>query len=463
MTHTATTQQAVVADALSATGALWFWSLTNVTANAGHGSPLSDQTNAAHRIDSDYRQPVSSVTCVPASVTNKTDSRHVVFPIFPYEEQSNANIQTVSSRDRTRQYKVIEHPTFMYSQLLDITGDVESYRLKWVELPPDKFNYSSIGLAILPPVSRSESASQTVVFCNIAASWGQSALEIETSGSGMGIAKSVVDDGKPTRARRHIGENQIPDAESWAANLGPSPIIILEDWARYLDPFIEELNATVFNVLMDSSNRTDPDRYLVSGVLSMLITNGLARTAWGSNLQGNVRVKGPNGHGPVDGDYWLANKGDVFQVDPVESRNWTSFVVESSLEGYAYNTLTVSPRIAIAIMMVYCLLVLGHTFYSGITGISSNCWDTIAEVTALAINSTPTAALRNTCAGISELHVFKLPVRILVSRDEEGEGEHLELVFGKIDDESAKARTIKPNTTYGTLPKGYIGEGKKDV
>ncbi|KAL8636072.1 MAG: hypothetical protein Q9228_006493, partial [Teloschistes exilis] len=119
-------------------------------------------------------------------------------------------------------------------------------------------------------------------------------------------------------------------------------------------------------------------------------------------------------------------------------------------------------------MVLYCLLVVGHTIYSGTTGkhqslpvkthkillrrtpsilphpmytaanqnlpksgISSNCWDTIAEVTAIAVNSRPTSALRNTCAGISEFHIFKLPVHILVSRDDEGEGEHLELVFGE--------------------------------
>ncbi|KAL8834805.1 MAG: hypothetical protein Q9170_003601 [Blastenia crenularia] len=97
---------------------------------------------------------------------------------------------------------------------------------------------------------------------------------------------------------------------------------------------------------------------------------------------------------------------------------------------------------------------MGYLVYSIITGISSNSWDTIAELTALAINSTPTAALRNTCAAISELQIFKLPVLILVSKDVEGEGEHLELVFGHIDDEKVEERKIKPDRTYGTLPKG---------
>lgn len=84
---------------------------------------------------------------------------------------------------------------------------------------------------------------------------------------------------------------------------------------------------------------------------------------------------------------------------------------------------------------------------------SSTCWDSIAEVTALAVNSSPSAALRNTCAGITELHIFKLPVRILAVTDEEGEGEHLELVFGKVDEGKLEKNTIKPNRTYGTMPR----------
>lgn len=86
-------------------------------------------------------------------------------------------------------------------------------------------------------------------------------------------------------------------------------------------------------------------------------------------------------------------------------------------------------------------------------GISSTAWDSIAEVTALAMNSAPTACLRNTCAGISELHIFKLPVRLLAGKDEEGEGEHLELVFGDISAMKASHSVIKPNRTYGTMPR----------
>ena len=74
-------------------------------------------------------------------------------------------------------------------------------------------------------------------------------------------------------------------------------------------------------------------------------------------------------------------------------------------------------------------------------------------MTALALNSTPTVFLKNTCAGITELNIFKLPVRVLAIRDEEGDGEHLELIFGDADKDKARGTPIKPNRVYGTLPK----------
>lgn len=74
------------------------------------------------------------------------------------------------------------------------------------------------------------------------------------------------------------------------------------------------------------------------------------------------------------------------------------------------------------------------------------------------MNSTPTTLLRNTCAGIMKLNIFKLPVRVLAIRDDEGDGEHLELVFGNVDKKDARGTPIKPNRVYGTLPKMAKGE-----
>ena len=122
------------------------------------------------------------------------------------------------------------------------------------------------------------------------------------------------------------------------------------------------------------------------------------------------------------------------------------------MEGYSYNTHGATPKVAICLLLIYCLIVVVHIIYAGISGVSSTCWDSISEVTALAMNSTPTVLLRNTCAGISEINIFKLPVRVLAFADAEGEGEHLELVFGNLDEKTLENRTIKPNRVYGTMP-----------
>ena len=462
---------AVVADALSTTGAIWETSLINITANPGHGSPLSDQTKAVHRIVSEYKQSSSRATCIPFGITNITSSQSVAIPLLPFTNLTKSNIKFIKSQTESMgQYLVTKHPWFTYAQLLDAPGDLENYRLKWLELPQETFVDGNIGLAILFPKSNATGL-QRALICNIVGEWVDSDIEIKTEGAGIRTTEGNEHSKDLLPSDRPMSEARRPRAQDFVRhNAHRVPIAISESWAQYLNPNLTNLNTTVFNVLMQSTEFTNPQKFLKGGVelvatvLAMLTANGLARVGWGITLQGTVKTRGGSDEeGYPDGNYWLSGKGDIFEVDPVKSMNWTSLRVGSSLEGYAYNTLTTPPKIAIAIMMIYCILVVGHICYSGITGISSNCWDTIAEITALAINSTPTVALRNTCAGISELHIFKLPVRILVSGDEEGEGEHLELVFGKVDEESAKTRAIKPNTTYGTLPKECAGEGKKDV
>ncbi|KAL8993812.1 MAG: hypothetical protein Q9169_006068 [Polycauliona sp. 2 TL-2023] len=457
------TQQAVIADALSKLSQMFFLSLHGVTAGSGHGSPLSDQSNAVHRILGNNKQPYSQAACVPQTIRDRSDFRPIEFPIYPARALLYASEGHTSATVRQEKYDTTEHHEKVYAQLIEAPSDNSTYRVQWVNLPQDIANESSIGAAILLPTSQA-SLGQRVLICNLRAGWGPSPLEVEVSNTGVGVTRSVLSrKDYPDVSPRPISVSHIPTAQSGVVHYPDESILISHDWAQYLNPFVPSLNTSLFDILMRQTYSPERESWLGPALLSMLASNGLSRTSWESELQGKLRTIGQGKERSLDINYWIAGKGDIFHVDPLESKDWVSFQVESSVEGYAYNTLTSPPKIAIAIMMIYCILVLGHTLYSGITGISSNCWDTIAEVTALAINSTPTAALRNTCAGISELHIFKLPVRILVSRDEEGEGEHLELVFGKGGEECGEERTIKTNTTYGTLPSGCGGEGKKDV
>ena len=97
-----------------------------------------------------------------------------------------------------------------------------------------------------------------------------------------------------------------------------------------------------------------------------------------------------------------------------------------------------------------CLRAITNLFF---IGSSSTAWDSISEVTALAMNSTPTKDLQNTCGSISEMRTFKTPVRVVVRKNQgQDEGEHLELVFGDhASGHSNGSDTIKANRAYGRL------------
>lgn len=237
------------------------------------------------------------------------------------------------------------------------------------------------------------------------------------------------------------------------------PVIVTEAWANYLNPFVQGLNRTVIDFLMSTDvpiKELNPRRqtFIAKYALAGLLANGLSSIGTTSSLQGDIKsVTKPDGSNEPDGAYWFSGKGDVFIVDPEESKDWVKFRVDSKINGYAYNIRGAPPKFAITFLLAYCIIALSHVLYAAITGISSTCWDSIGEVTALAMNSTPTALLKNTCAGIMELDIFKIPVRVLAIRDAEGEGEHLELVFGNVDEKEASGTPIQPNRVYGTLPK----------
>ena len=227
-----------------------------------------------------------------------------------------------------------------------------------------------------------------------------------------------------------------------------------EDWAQYLNPSISNSNTTVFSRLMASRVLLADLSLNVRVILAELLANGLARIGSTSRLQGTLKtVIQSDGFEGLDGDYWFSGKGDAFVVNPIESKDWVKLRVYSTFEGFAYNTSGATTKVAISFLVAYCMVALAHILYAGITGISSTCWDSISEVTALAVNSTPSALLRNTCAGITELDIFKISVRVLAFRDSENsDGEHLQLVFGELDEKSIQYQVIKKNRVYGTMP-----------
>ena len=95
---------------------------------------------------------------------------------------------------------------------------------------------------------------------------------------------------------------------------------------------------------------------------------------------------------------------------------------------------------------------MSHIVYLMITGLSSDAWDSAAEIFVLAINSSPTLHLKNTCSGIIGLKPFRITVRIIATSNVEGEkADHLEIVFGEKFGPKVPEIGLQIDEEYGSL------------
>ena len=377
----ATTQQTAVADALTEVGELWTSAVSNVSTR-GHGSVLNRQ-DAAHTINYSYYQPYTQSSCALDYIHGPLDDGPVAFPIS-YGVQTNPNL------DKADYVSILGVESFVYpnltkKQLLNTPGSPEQSRLKWVELPQDPFNGSAIGAIILLPRSIAN-MTQEIILCNVGAGWGSSHINTSSSAGGTTFTTSIIDPSAivPVSASNssEIQSDVASEAEAiaidnvvdyWRPLFPEKPIIVTEAWATYLNPFISSLNTTVIDALMtipvstnlSSQWKVDTAKWVLAG----LLINGLASIGATSELQGKVKtIKATDNSIQLDGNYWFAGKGDMFIVDPEESKDWVKLRVDSTIAGYAYNIRGTSPKVAITFLLIYCVIALSHVLYAGISG-----------------------------------------------------------------------------------------------
>lgn len=218
------------------------------------------------------------------------------------------------------------------------------------------------------------------------AGWGSSLLNTSSFASGTTFTTSLVDlSSFPYRlANRSLNvEADVAEAEGLANdkttyfNLPSFPqkrITVTEDWANYMNPFLPGLNTTVIDALMSTAGPVrelspSDQTTLAKWVLVGLLANGLATIGATGTLQGDIKtVAKADGVREWDGNYWFSGKGDMFIVDPEESKDWVKLRVDSTIDGYAYNIRGTAPKVAISFLLVYCIIALCHVLYAGISG-----------------------------------------------------------------------------------------------
>jgi hypothetical protein len=219
-------------------------------------------------------------------------------------------------------------------------------------------------------------------------------------------------------------------------------------WARYLNPVMQDSNSTAFSVMATTSGLWSttnlPSSFLkntepaLEQILSALLANGISRSNYNYTWMGNqpdeksgniLSHSGRIGHG-----------GNIFNISDTEQANSTKFDVVALVNGYAYATEGKAQKAALAVLMVYSLIII---FYMSILLCmklpTTSSWGRPSEIAALAINSERALELRNTGAGIATVSVFENKISITAK-----EGD-LQMVFG----DTPKGSAIQPDREYG--------------
>lgn len=401
-----TTQQAVISDALASISAIWTAVMSYAQVGVHHGASFGDEQQTVHNIANDYYQPYSSAFCVRDAIQGPNDGRVMAFPIMPVIEAVTEPSLLSNINASISGFSAVEAPSIRRAQLLELPGMESENRIKWVQLPESPFTGVSVGLIILLPQNPSTSSQQTtttiqnntdIVVCSIGAGWGLTSINMTNARGTNSATSSLVkfDASGLLGGSSSMLLNQFQALADLSVFFAPPmfpsmPIEIDVEWAEYLNPYVPSANTSVIDYLLkhlawNGSKSASPEvvtKYIISG----LITNGLARSGYTSELQGNITLTKDNITTAIlssmddneylterlpDGNSWLAGKKDFFTTDPEESKDWVKLRVDSTIQGYAYNMEGPAPKVAIAFLLTYCFLALGHCLYCGISGMFS--------------------------------------------------------------------------------------------
>ncbi|OMP84338.1 hypothetical protein BK809_0000345 [Diplodia seriata] len=326
-------------------------------------------------------------------------------------------------------------PGLPSSPVVNIPSIHESahWQLIWVDIDTPYLPVS-IGAIVIPPVSllrstssRKDETSFDAFACTISASWAPSALTTAGANGTTLYAESTV-----TSWPHEATEL----SSSWAHT-------ILSAWPSANDP-----NTTLLDIMMLPALQEAEPVQGTQTLLSGLIVAAMSQTltpAW--KLVGNPNsftaqlqvfsnwpqyVIVDNGTAQ---DPWGVSAADVWRGLRVDT--------ELAAEGLAYSVRSESTVVALLVLIVYSVYAVLFVVYVLVwRPESSSAWDSIAELAALAVLSTPTDRLRHTSAGIETLRVYREPVNIRAV-----EGDRLEIVFER-DQRSGAVDLVRADEAY---------------
>ncbi len=222
-------------------------------------------------------------------------------------------------------------------------------------------------------------------------------------------------------------------------------ITTTSEWAQYLNPYLYDSNKTLFHTVVENLGLhtfqwkdSSTIQAVTESILTTMITNGLSRTASSATMQGQLKGCPDNNCDESCGSWCLdmmpkpnqefGYGGDIYNLSGIsDPSKLAKFTVQVEVNEYAYSSRGATMILSCLVLLSYCVLASIHSVFVLVTRRSSNAWDSVSEVTALAMQSQPTEALRNTSAGIHTTTVFSNLVKVVRTGPQK---DHLELSFG---------------------------------
>lgn len=395
-------------------------------------------------IKKNYHQPYTVASCVGDTIEIDADQTPLLFARI---SETPAEIK--------RGREIVSVPGITKSQAMnDLSSSQSQFLVAWIDLPRDIFNTGVPGALVLHPRA-ANSSFHNITTCTLNAGWGSSA--IMNSFSVSDIARSQIFGTPPSWNVRRASSDTYGHLISSLPNFAQMPnftypqqrIGVSKSWMEFLNPdFVSINNSTTPLISRWLSSLDQVGERDFARMFGIFLSLGLSTTGMGHNWKGwylsptRILVHAMK-------EFLLTTLAkalpNITSSATDRCKSCLLFEVDHSFLGWLYNTRGASKKLAIFNMFLYCVLVLGHIIYCAVTGISSTAWDSAAELVALAMNSSPTQVLHNTCAGIIGRRALMSPVRVLVR-----EPGHLELVFGK-DKITQDGSKLVVNQQYGKL------------